>query len=330
MSVVSRWGLNPAHATALTVFFSGPAAHAYCLTTTCNPDVSCAVAPANCCKYDAQLCDTNGEVVNWPQSCVSYSSQQDGSARLGITQPDLAHVLEQAYDQWLNAPCKNGQPISLSVEDRGAASCDVPEFNSDPKQSNANVWMFQDDPEKTNNLTKDGLGIDASSLAVSVITINPITAELVNVDVEFNSAAADFTLDVPRGDEVDLLAVATHEAGHFLGIEHSIDTSSTMYAYYHYDQRTLSADDQDAICAAYPADRTIEARDRTCEPYGGYSPDCAEPKGCGCRAAGAADRGTSWVWLGAAATGAWFLRRRRTCTTTSASGARPGFVRSRR
>ncbi len=259
----------------------------YCRTTTCDPDASCADEPEKCCEYDEDtLCDLNGEPIAWPTSCVSYNTHDGGSPLRGITEEDLSEVLAQAFDSWLSVSC-DGQPLSLAIEDRGVSSCGAPEFNDEKHATNANVWMFQDDPQKTTSVGSNGDGIDSSSLAISVITYDFKSAELVDVDVEFNTALADFTV----GDErvnIDLLSVATHEAGHFLGLEHSQATRATMQARYtpgDVDPRTLSSDDQAGICAIYPPDRVIARDNQTCEPYGEYSPACFD-KGCGCKVIG--------------------------------------------
>ncbi len=282
----SPWKARAVSVTCAALLLSlSHGAQAYCQTTTCDPDIPCHVSPEQCCVYDFKNCDINGRTVHWPQTCVTYSVQADGSERVGIGSDELSGVLDVAFDQWLSVDCA-GLGLSLAAENRGLAQCGSPEFNS-KKYANANIWMFQDDPEKTNNVSKDGLGIDASSLAVSVVTIFPSSGDLIDVDVEFNSAAVDFVIGpATTPDEIDLRAVATHEAGHFLGLDHSYYMPSTMYAYYHGEQGSLDPDDMAGICAAYPADRAIGAKDRTCEPYGGYSTECADAQGCSCRTVG--------------------------------------------
>ena len=307
---VKRLGLRLlSGATAGLTLLMSQVASAYCLTTTCDPDASCQTAPDECCVYDAMHCDINGRPVRWQQSCVSYSVQADGSERLGINATQLSEVLDTAFDQWLSVDCL-GQPLSLAAENRGYAQCGSPEFNS-KKRSNANVWMFQDDPAKTNNVTMDGMGIDASSLAVSVVTIFPSSGDLIDVDVEFNSAVVDFTIDDKNPHEIDLRSVATHEAGHFLGLDHSFLLPSTMYAYYHSEQDSLDLDDVAGICAAYPVDRPLGKGDQTCDPYGGYSPECGDDQGCSCRAAGHAQPSGSWATMGMLALGLTLWVRRR-------------------
>ena len=304
---VGRWLLTCAIGT-----WSNPS-FAFCRTTTCDRSVPCSDDPELCCIYDDQLCDINGAPVSWPTSCVSYNTQEDGSPLRHITAHQLAEVLDRAYLEWLSVTC-DGEPLSLAVDYRGDASCHVFEFNKEDDPTNANVWMFQDDPEKTNSLSPSGGGIDASSIAVSNITYHYEKAEIVDVDVEFNSASAAFTVG-EKHVEFDLQSVATHEAGHFLGLDHSVELGVTMqprYSPMNIAPRTLSDDDKAGICAIYPPDRVIPEEYRTCEPYGEYSPDCYEDPGCGCKTAGGArgpNRGFVWAlaWLGL---GLGFVRRR--------------------
>ena len=49
----------------------------------------------------------------------------------------------------------------------------------------------------------------------------------------------------------NLLAVALHELGHALGLDHSEDTNSIMYAFYDCSKTTLTADDIAGIQAIY-------------------------------------------------------------------------------
>ncbi len=289
----------------------GSSAAAFCRTTTCNPYADCTKAPGTCCEYDADGCDVAGDVVRWPTSCVSYQTHRGGSKRLGLTEPQLSKVLEKAFDAWISVEC-DGEPLSIAIEDRGPSDLGDPEFNEDLDSTNNNVWMFQDDPRETNNVDEGSMQIDTSSLAVSVITYDYENAELVDVDVEFNSASAELTID---DDNVifDLQSIATHEAGHFLGLDHTREPDATMRAHYSPGDRgprTLSEDDEAAICAAYPPERHIKECKQTCEPYGKGAPNCRK-KGCSYVAGpnGPSKNGAPWVL--AAFAFAWASRWRR-------------------
>jgi hypothetical protein len=71
--------------------------------------------------------------------------------------------------------------------------------------------------------------------------------------------------------------VLTHEAGHFLGLSHSIDNSATMKPVYDPVRdgesfRSLAPDDVAGICAIYPPDR--KASTDSCDNRHGFSPQC--------------------------------------------------------
>jgi hypothetical protein len=51
-----------------------------------------------------------------------------------------------------------------------------------------------------------------------------------------------------------LPSILTHEAGHFLGLAHSSDSSAVMFASYHVNSTNLQPDDVNGICSIYPSD----------------------------------------------------------------------------
>jgi hypothetical protein len=84
---------------------------------------------------------------------------------------------------------------------------------------------------------------------------------LLDADVEINSHGNPITTtSISSEVRRDLQAIVTHEAGHFLGLGHSQDTTATMYARYSpgdLNYRSLTKDDQAGICAIYPPNRDI-------------------------------------------------------------------------
>ncbi len=314
------FGVLPARVCAallgLGVILGAANAAAYCRTTTCNPNWTCQDYPEDCCILDGFGCDINGAPIAWPTSCVSFNVDEEGSALRNISSDELSSALDEAYDQWLSADCGAGGPISLALENRGKSECAPHEFNEDPGDRNANIWMFRDDSDSSDGASiRTDMDLDAATLAVAIVSFNPKTAEIYDVDVELNSNLAPFTnTEGKDGAVIDLAAVVTHEAGHFLGLDHSRAPGATMGSGYDpgsIDARDLSNDDIAGICAIYPDDRTISEDNQTCEPRGKYSPKC-EGAGCDCGIA------RSWSseaparapWFALGVLGALYLRRR--------------------
>lgn len=279
---------------------------AYCRTTTCDPNVSCATHPTDCCAFDVEGCDTNGLPISWPSACVSYNVQEDGSSLWGITSEELSQVLKNAYDSWLSLTCSDGNGVSLSIDDRGEAQCALPEFNAGPKDRNANIWMFD---EEISGGVSSQMSIDATTLAVTLVSFNFKTAEIYDVDVQLNSGLAHFTTG-ETGVDIDLWSVVTHEAGHFLGLDHSFEPGATMASGYtpgDLGPRQLGLDDRQGICATYPIDRAISRN--TCDPRGKYSTKC-DTEGCDCRMSPGRSPAPTGAWLATALGLACLLRRR--------------------
>ena len=109
---------------------------------------------------------------------------------------------------------------------------------------------------------------DHGSTVVALTTSSYIvsTGELLDADVEMNAASATPTIvDSPPCSPGaistscvanDVQNAVTHEVGHFLGLAHSPDPSSTMYASEplgETSKRVLDSGSKQFICDAYPA-----------------------------------------------------------------------------
>jgi len=232
---------------ALLVAFGASAhASAYCRTRACNPAIEQ-------CARDASNCITTGDLLYWPSSCVSFSTQQDGSAKYDISGDAFGKLVQTALDAWTSATCIAADGTdsvpSLRVKNLGTVACDQVEFNT--SGANANVWMFRDD-------TWPYVGGE-DALGLSTVHYDPDTGVIQDVDVEINAADAPLSTNGAKG-AADLQSILTHEAGHFLGLSHTSVTGATMFAGYtlgDQSQRTLEPDDTAGICAAYPEGRVI-------------------------------------------------------------------------
>ncbi len=281
-------------------------ARAYCLTKACDNrpayDDVWQSEPDPPCTRDSVGCLLEGQPLHWPATCVSYAVQRDGSPADGIDFETVSAIIDQAFSTWQGADCGGGL-ASIEVQDLGAVSCNRVEYNQ--SQANANIFMFRDNSWPYKNAE--------DTLALTTVTYNTENAEIYDADVEINSFEATFTTtdDVALID-TDLLAVVTHEVGHFLGLSHSQLRGATMYPDYRpkdTHQRTLDADDIEAICLAYPPDRSVNANQ--CTPRHGFSSQCAVTDDGGCSVS--SDRRDSPTMLFALAPlgAALLLRRRR-------------------
>lgn len=275
--------LAAAAVTALVATVTLPARADYCRTKACDNHVGYddvwQTEPDPTCEELDNGCRLQGQPLYWPQSCLSFSIQQDGSPKEGIDYDTLHSVVAEAFATWMSADCGGGALPALRVDDFGPVSCDQIEYNTD--QGNANIVMFRDDAWPHPH-TQGG-----DDLALTTVTYNRENAQILDADVELNSFKEDFTIsDDVSETRVDLQAIVTHEVGHFLGLAHDKDDdeSATMYQYYQFPfvARDLGESDIRGICDIYPPGEPISTK--TCTPRHGYQRKCAVPdsNGCGC------------------------------------------------
>jgi hypothetical protein len=250
---------------------AGSDAHGFCRQITATPPAGYDPTTQGC--FGAQTAGSVFEVY-WANLCVGYSVQRGASRQVTLDQATAAAA--QAFAAWTQTTCSGGGSPSVTAVDEGPVDCGLVEYDDDGP--NQHVIVFRD----------DGWPYDDSSntLGLTTVTYDVTDGEIYDADIEINSH--DYTLvasgPVPAG-AYDLQTVLTHEAGHFLGLAHSADTTAMMYAHYQPGLGALGAlppDDTDGICSIYPpgGERSTSAGElpgEACDPTPrhGFSTSCA-------------------------------------------------------
>ena len=273
-----------AAAAALAATLGARGAGAYCQSAACPPE-----QPGG--TTQGQLCDPAqpgdcGVELQWRQPCTGFNVHEGASKQVDYATAE--GMLVRALAAWTSVDCGGGPP-TIQIFDLGAVVCDEVEYNQ--HGGNANILIFQDDVWP---LDTGAGGVD--TLALTTVTYDVDKGDIYDADIEVNTANNTFTTnDMPGPTDVDLLAVLTHETGHFLGLAHSQDPTATMFASYVMGTttiRTLQPDDQAAICAAYPPGRSAVGA-CTGLPRHGFAPECFADQTyvrCAATAAGAGPR----------------------------------------
>ncbi len=316
---------------------------AFCRTWSCVDDpktgFKCPKDPGNS-QCPGGIPGTHNALY-WPVGCVGFSLNQQSSKQLGTDKVKanalFAKIADQAFSTWQKVRCHDnaghdiGTP-SITFYDLGQVECRRQEYNQgDPDrtpdralpQGNANILLFREDIDENGQPMGWPYDGDANALAVTTLTYNVQTGEIYDADIEINATSKVKFTTGDTNVQIDLLSVLTHEAGHFVGIAHSPNEDATMFAFYKsgtVDFRTLSTDDENAICAIYPPSRTdLPQCDPT--PRHGYSSQCAvdaPAPSCTTSAAGSRPGGNtgSGALLVALASASFLAARRRTARSS--------------
>lgn len=123
----------------------------------------------------------------------------------------------------------------------------------------------------------------SSTLGVTNITYDPQTGEIFGADMEMNNNIPWKVSGGVSNPNYDVESVVTHEAGHFLGLEHSPNSAAIMYAYYSPPdiKTTLWTSDTNDVCSAYPATGAAGGQGSFCQT----NSNCLSAQGLVCAGA---------------------------------------------
>ncbi len=197
-------------------------------------------------------------LLHWDTRLVPFNIQLHGGE--GVEPDDLEAALIAAFRSWGEVP----EAAVLFYQDFSEADR-VAEADS----RNVLFW------------TEESWKHDRAVIALTSINYYPDTGIIADADIDFNGK--DYTWTVTdTAVRIDVQAIATHEIGHMVGIDHTEDDLAAMYAYYDVTpagvgetrQRVLNGDDKAAIAYLYPCEELrVVGGDRSVV---GTELDCAE------------------------------------------------------
>jgi hypothetical protein len=248
--------------------------------------------PAFCVRDAVTQCHNFGAPLFWESGCVAYSIHEEGSPKLGLDYDGAAELVDGAFAAWPTVECGAAFP-SIAVINFGPTICGRPEFNREGP--NANSVIFQD--REWNH--------SATQIGVTTVSFDTSTGRILGADIEVNTFGYELT-------QLQAKFIVMHEAGHFLGLDHSMDPSAVMFSRYDFSsgEPALAPDDVNAICAAYPSTRNDS--DCNAQPYRGYATDCGGDVEGGCTTElGSATSGAAGAVILLVGAGRVVRRRRR-------------------
>jgi uncharacterized protein (TIGR03382 family) len=190
-------------------------------------------------------CLTDGLPLYWASRELSYVL--NARSFPGLSEATVREILSTSFDQWQQVRCQGGVPVGLSIEQAPGFT----DLQVGPKleEPNRNVILY---------VPAEQWPSDSRAFAITSVWFRPSSGVILGADMALNGHRGPFGVCGAEGCEgdglTDLRNVVTHEAGHFLGLDHSDQAGATMWcsaAPGDVDKRALDADDADGLCAIY-------------------------------------------------------------------------------
>ena len=157
-----------------------------------------------------------------------------------------------------SAPSTIGGAAAVSASDAGFATWAAPACTRWRATNAGNTTGVANSGDRTNVILwvsgswPAELGSVNSTIGITT-PVWTVGGYFIDADIQFNNVGFTWSTD-GRARTVDTQSIATHEEGHFLGLDHTTSPGAVMNPTYSGGLvRNLSADDQSGVCAIYPS-----------------------------------------------------------------------------
>lgn len=202
--------------------------------------------------------------LRWSERVIPYGIRAGANV-------EVSHI-ETAFGTWSSNNCTDIEFQYVGIVDEAAGGNQVVFIREG--------W--------SSPVGRDPRPLDA--VAVTLTTFARDDGEIRSAVIEVNEERFSFAevTEACQSDELevyDLIAVVTHEVGHFIGLDHTTffngmpgdPTMAPMVGECEADKRTLEADDIEGLCQIYPRDQPA----RSCMPLPSQATYVANrPFGC--------------------------------------------------
>lgn len=187
--------------------------------------------------------------VTWPAGKLPLDYYINNAGYSSMNMSTVERIMADSFESW-SAPCCSD--FSANYAGRTAKTA--------LSQGSDVVLSFEE------RNWPSSMGNANQTIAVTLVQGTQSGCNIYNAPILFNGVGFRYC-EGASGGCTDLQAIATHEIGHNLGLDHSEYQTATMYYAYTggTSARNLSEDDVAGVCALYPGSCSC-SRDSDCGP----------------------------------------------------------------
>ncbi|MBX3468046.1 MAG: matrixin family metalloprotease [Planctomycetes bacterium] len=171
--------------------------------------------------------------MHWQNSSIVFTIHEAGDPR--ITDGSDMVAVRLAFRAWNEVPSSRVAFFEDTGQGRGRT-----DWQSD--DIHLVIW----DMQGTSGFFDSPAG---GLVAITPVDFEPSTGRILDADIIFNGKNYLFSTDL-TGGTFDIQNVATHEVGHFIGLDHSAVVGATMNPFAHTGDTRLRSLEQDDIAGA--------------------------------------------------------------------------------
>jgi hypothetical protein len=169
----------------------------------------------------------------WSQSQIPFAINVNGDPR--ITDGSEETALRVSFEAWQSV----GSSQVSFLEDLSDFNRSRTDWQSD------DIHLVMWDMDNSSGFFEGSGGL----VAITPVDFDPSTGRILDADILFNGKNYSFSTD-NKGGTFDVQNVATHEVGHFIGLDHSAVVGATMNPFANQNDTRLRSLDQDDIAGA--------------------------------------------------------------------------------